>query len=297
MIEAPASREVVEELSFCWFKPHGRLASSSRTGKSPIVELPEPEDKNEVNLLPTIIEIKPAVQSQAPDVVHPPTLATTNSLHLVDYINESWPEFIDPIQPKDPSSVHPETSSIKAESSHPDLSDAPESTPVCTFERISGRRTTPGIQLKSGQIDDAGGFRPPPLPVVFSAGSPPPGEYDFSLLSEFPALPKKGRSCAGVTLCSLLIPSAAPIRPLSLLRKVGIVGPFSTSSLSSISDRTCEFPCYRRLTLDTDFPPLQQVPEKHDGCAWCLCTNQITLLRILVSRPLVNRYMLESSLD
>lgn len=51
-----------------------------------------------------------------------------------------------------------------------------------------------------------------------------------------------------------LIPFTAPGRPLSLLKKVGIRNPFSTSSPLPILDRTCGFPPYR-TTGDTDPPP------------------------------------------
>jgi hypothetical protein len=186
MIEAPASCEFVEVLSFRWFQPHSHLASFSGLEKSPRVELPELEGKKEANLLPLILEVKPAVQLQAPDVVHPPTLVTTNSLHLADYID-------DPNQPQDPSlAFHSETSSIKADSSHPDLSDVSEPALARTFERISGRRITPRIPLECDQVADASRTRPQSFPEAFSLKSPPPGEYDFGLLSEFPAPPEKG---------------------------------------------------------------------------------------------------------
>ena len=192
MIEAPTTWEAAETLSFRWFQPHSHLASPSGVRKSPRVELPELEDKSKVKILLPILKIKPAVQSQAPDVVHPPTLDTANSLHLADYIDESRSETAN--QPQDPSSAfNPETSSIRAASSHPDISDVSEPALVQSFERISGRRTTPRIQLECSQVGGgASEMRPPPLPVIFSVEPLPLGEYDFGLLSEFPAPPKKG---------------------------------------------------------------------------------------------------------
>ena len=142
-------------------------------------------------LLP-ILDIKSAVQSQAPDVVHPSTLATANSLHLADYIDEPQSEITNSNQPQDPSSgFDVETSSIKADSSHPDLSDVPEPSPVRPFERISGRRSTPR-ELERDRLVGASETPPQPLSVIFSTEPSPPGEYDFGLLSEFPAPPKKG---------------------------------------------------------------------------------------------------------
>ena len=205
MIEAQTSREVLEVLSFRWFQPYNRLTTASGIGKGPRVEL---DDKGKVNLPHPIFEFKPAVQSQAPDVVHPPTLATVNSLHLVDYIDESWSEIISPNQPRDPSlTFHPETSSTKADSSHPDLSDVSEPSLARSFERVSGRRTTSRIQLECDKVSGASETRPPPLPVFFSVESSSLGEYDFDLLSEFPTPPKKGWSCAGVAYHVRLIDS------------------------------------------------------------------------------------------
>lgn len=191
MIEAPTSCEMEEKLSFRWFQPHSRHSSYSGMEKNPRVELPRLEGKKEVNLLPPILEVKPAVQSQAPDIVHPPTLATSNSLHLADYIDEPQSEITDPNLPHDPSSAfRSEISSIKTDSSHPDLSGVSTPSLARAFERISGRRATHRTRPECFQ---AGGASPTlPFPTAFSSESLPPGEYDFSLLSEFPAPPEKG---------------------------------------------------------------------------------------------------------
>lgn len=249
MIEAPTSCEVVEVLSFHWFQPHSRLVLSSGMGEGPLVKLPELEGKGKFNLLPPTLEIKPAVRSQAPDVVHPLMLTTTNSLHLVDYISESWSEVTD----ADSSlGFNPETSSIKADSSHPDLLEVFKPTLIRPFERISGRRSTPPIQFECDKASSAGETRLPLSSTMFSAEYPL-DEYDFDLLSEFPAPPRKCWSCTGVARCGQLIPPTAPVRPFSFLRKVGIGGPFSRPSISPILDRTREFSRHR-TTVDTDFP-------------------------------------------
>lgn len=161
--------------------------------EGPGIELAELEDEVKVNPLPLILEIKPAVQSQAPDLIHPSALATTNSLHLADYIDESLSEITYPNLPRDRSSAfHPETSSIEADSSHPDLAEVSKPAFVRSFERVSGRRTTPRIQLECGQVGGTTGTWPPSLPADFSVEPSPLGEYDFGLLSAFPAPPKKG---------------------------------------------------------------------------------------------------------
>ena len=170
MIESSTSHKAEEVLSFCWFQPHAHLASSSALGEDHGVELADLKDR--VGRRPPTLKLKPAVQSQAPDVVHPPALPTANSLHLVDYIDES------------------------AESSHQDPSlGMSGATPDRPFERISGRRMTPPIQPECGQASDTGGTpsRLSPLEAT-SVESLPLGGYDFGLLSEFPAPPKKGRS-------------------------------------------------------------------------------------------------------
>ncbi|KAF9644666.1 hypothetical protein BDM02DRAFT_3190374 [Thelephora ganbajun] len=214
MIEAPVSGEVVEEvLSFCWFQPHTLLASSSELGEGLKVEPVEPKDK--LNSL----QLKPAAHSQAPDVVHSPTPPTTDSLHLADYIDKPGPEVTRLNQPKSPAPTFPpETSSMMTELSHPHLSpDVSEPTLVQSFEKISGRRTTPPVQLAYGQVDGTSKIRPSlSLLKVISMESLPLGEYDIGLLSQSTAPSKK-----------------VSIRPLSLLGKAS---PFSRPSPSPTPD-------------------------------------------------------------
>lgn len=206
MIEAPTSHEAgEEELSFRWFQSHSRPASSSRFDGGARADLAELKDKDKLNPPPPILELKPAIQSQAPDVVHPPTLPTANSLHLVDYIDKSWSEITDPNQREDASpTLHSETSSVKTELSHPHLCrDVSEPILVRSFERISGRRTTPRIQSEYGQVSCASETRPPfPSLEVISTESLP-REYDLCLLSEFPAPPKTGESLSCVVFVTL----------------------------------------------------------------------------------------------
>jgi len=196
MIEAPTPEVVEEVLAFCWFQSHTLLASCSGLVEDSKVEPVEPKD--ELNLLPLVPELKHGVQSQAPDVIHSSTPPTTNSLHLADYIDEPGSGVTDPDQPRDPAPFFPpETSSAMAELSHPHLTPDVSGPPFArSFEKISGRRTTPPIQLEYGQVDGVSQIRPSlSLLKVVSMESLPLGEYDFSLLSHFPPPPPpKGKS-------------------------------------------------------------------------------------------------------
>ena len=193
MIEAPPPAEVREVLSFHWFQPH-TCFDPPELDEDPGVEPTGFKDEDNHNALPSIPELKPAVQSHVPDVFHPPALSTINSLHLADHVNELWLETADLNQREVPQSTfRPETSSIETDLSHSYLpAGVSESTLVRSFERVSGKRTTPRVLLEFGQVGSAG-ETPFSLLDVISTESLP-GDCDFGLLSEFPAPPKKSES-------------------------------------------------------------------------------------------------------
>ncbi|KAF9785795.1 hypothetical protein BJ322DRAFT_741324 [Thelephora terrestris] len=235
MIEAQTSREATEVLLFRWFRTHARLASSSGSEDGPKVELAEPKAKRKFIPSLPILELQPAVQPQAPDVVHPHILPNANSFHLADYIDKSWSEIIYPNQREGPSPTpRSDTSSIKTELSHPRLSlDISEPTLLRPFERISGRRTIPHVQSDPGQVSHTSEERTPfSLLEVISLESLT-REFDLGLLSAFPAPPKP-----------------APVRPPSLLKKLGIKSPFSWPSLSPTPDSTPSSPQALRTRLE-----------------------------------------------
>lgn len=191
MIEAPPPAEVGEVLSFYWFQPHTCFAPSE-LDEGPGVE--PTRFKDEYNHNP-LLELKPAVQSHVPDISHPPVLSTINSFHLADYIDESWLETADLNLREAPSSIfNSETSSIKADLSHSQLSaGVSESTLARSFERVSGKRATPRVQLERSRVGSSINTRPPLSLLGAISMESLPGDCDFGLLSEFPAPPKKGK--------------------------------------------------------------------------------------------------------
>jgi hypothetical protein len=197
MIEAPASGEATEEaLSFCWFQSHTPLASSSTLDKGSEVEPTELKDT--LDFLPPVPELKPAVQSWVPDVVHSSAPPTTCSVHFTDYIDEPRLEITDRNQLKDLAPTRsqetlPTVMGLPRPYASPGVSGTAL---VRSFERISGQRTTPPILLEHGQgvNGDSNGRHSLSLIKVISMESRSLGEHDFSLLSQFPAPPKKGKS-------------------------------------------------------------------------------------------------------
>jgi len=195
MIEASAS-EATKVLSICWFQSHTFPGSSSGLdGGSKVRPL---ELKDKLNLLPPALELNPAIRSQAQDVVYSPASSTTNSLDLADHVVDLGSKIIDPNQLGNSAlTLLPETRpSARTESSHEHLSsDASEPPLVRSFERISGRRVTPLIQVEHGQVDGISQVRSSlSLLKVISMDSLSPGEYDLGFLSQFPAPPEKGKS-------------------------------------------------------------------------------------------------------
>ena len=196
MIEAPASDEATEEvLSFCWFQSHTPLASSSTLDEGS--EVKPTELKDTLDFSPPVPELKPAVQSWAPDVVHSSSLHTTCSVHFADYIDEPRLKITDRNQLNDPAPTRsqetlPTVMGLPRPYAPPGVSGTAL---VRSFERISGQRTTPPIRLEHGQVNCASNSRPSlSLVKVVSMESRSLGEHDFSLLSQFPAPPKKGKS-------------------------------------------------------------------------------------------------------
>ena len=198
MIEAPTS--TAAKLSSCRFQSHTIPISPSGLDEDFKVKPLELEGK--LDLLPLILDLKPPIQSQAQDAAHPPGPPTANPLHLVDDIDEPGSETTDHSQSKDLAfSFLPETSSTGSELSHPHLSpDTSGHIVVRSFERISGRRVTPLIQLEYSQFDGVSQVRPSLslLKAIPMESLPLGSEYDLSFLSQFPAPPKKGKS----TSCS-----------------------------------------------------------------------------------------------
>lgn len=196
MIEAPASGEATEEvLSFCWFQSHTPLAPSSTLDEGS--EVKPTELKDTLDFSPPVPELKSAVQSWAPDVVHPPAPPTTCSVHFADYIDEPRLEITDRNQlndlaPTRSQEILPTVKGLPRPYASP---GAYRTALVRSFERISGQRTTSPIQLEHGQVNGASNSRPSlSLAKVISMESRSLGEHDFSLLSQFPAPPKKGKS-------------------------------------------------------------------------------------------------------
>ena len=194
MIEAPTS-EAAGVLSCCRSQSHTIPGPSlGSDGSSEIRPL---ELKDKVNLPTPVLGLKPIIRSQAQGVAHTPGLPTANSLHLEDYFDSLWSEITDPVRLKDPASPFlPETPSARMERSHPHHSpDVSSPTLIRSFERISGRRVTPLVQLEYGQGDDAGKIRSSSSFNVISMESMPLGsEDDLGFLSQFPAPPKRGKS-------------------------------------------------------------------------------------------------------
>ena len=189
MIEAPTS-EAAGVLSCCGSQSHtipGPSFGSDGSSEAGPLEL-----KDKVSL-PT-----PILGSQAQGVAHTPGLPTANSLHLEDYFDNLWSEITDPVQLKDPASPFlPETPSARTGRSHPHHSpDVSGPTLIRSFERISGRRVTPLVQLEYGQGNGAGKIRSSSSSSnATSMESMPLGsEDDLGFLSQFPAPPKKGKS-------------------------------------------------------------------------------------------------------
>jgi len=193
VIETSAS-EVAKVLSICWFRSHTPPGSSS--GLDGGSETQSIEGK--LDVLSPVLELNSTIKSQVLDAVHSPASSTISSLHLVDNVDDSGSEITDPDQPENPVlSFLPETRpSTRTELSHQHLSpDVSELPLVRSFERISGRRVTPLIQLEHGQVDGVGQVRSSlSLLKVVSMDSLSLGEYDLSFLSQFPAPPKKGKS-------------------------------------------------------------------------------------------------------
>ena len=195
MIEASAS-EAAKVLPICWFQSHTLPGSPSGVDGGSKVQPLELKDKS--NSLPPVLELNPAIQSQVQDAVHSPESSATNSLHLVGHVDNFGSETTDPDQPGSPALPFlPEMRpSMRTESSHQHLSpDVSEPPLVRSFERISGRRVTPLIQLEHGQVDGVSQVRSSlSLLKVVSMDSLSPGEYDLGFLSQFPAPPEKGKS-------------------------------------------------------------------------------------------------------
>ena len=194
MIEALAS-EGAKVLLICWFQSHILPGSFRLDGGLTIQPL---ELKDKLDLLPPVLELNPAIQPKVQDSFHSPASSTVNSFHLADDVDDPGSEITDPNQPKEPAlSFLPETRpSTRTELSHqhfsPNVSEPPL---VRSFERISGRRMTPLIQLEHGQIDGVSQVRSSlSLLKVVSMDSLSLGEYDLGFLSQFPAPPKKGKS-------------------------------------------------------------------------------------------------------
>ena len=193
MIEASAS-EAAKLLSICWFQSHSLPGSSSGLD-SRVQPL---KLKGKLNSLPPVLELTPSIQLQAQDAAHLPASSTTNSLHLAVHVDNIGSEITGPNQPGNPaSSFLPETwpptrTELSHQHSPPGVSEPPL---VRSFEKISGRRVTPLIQLEYGQTDGVSQVRSSlSLLKVISMDSLLPGEYDLGFLSQFPAPPEKGKS-------------------------------------------------------------------------------------------------------
>ena len=195
MIKAPTS-EAVGVSSCCGSQPYAGPGPSFGLDGSPEIRPLELKDK--VNLPTPVLGLQSIIRSQAQCVVHTPGLPATNSLHPENCVDNLRSEITDPVRSEDPASPllpgMPSTGTERSLLCHsPDVSGP---TLIQSFERISGRRITPIIQLGYGQGDDASKIRSSlSLIKVVSMESIPLGsEGDFGLLLQFPAPPKKSKS-------------------------------------------------------------------------------------------------------
>ena len=195
MIKAPTS-EAVGVSSCCRSQTHTIPGPSFGSGGSSEIRPLELKDK--VDLPIPVLGLQPIIRSQAQCIAHSPGLPATNSLHPEHCVDNLQSEITNPVDPKDPASpLLPEMPPTRTERSLPHHSpNVSGHTLIRSFERISGRRVTPLVQLEYGQDDDASKIRPSlSLFKVASMESMPLGsEGDFGLLSQFPAPPKKGKS-------------------------------------------------------------------------------------------------------